>query len=86
MQYSITFLVLAFACVVMGLAAWDSVGSAAVLPLYASPSFVLLAAAYAGAGPRLLLKRANGRRSVFGWLLFAPFILLTTTGPGQARQ
>jgi hypothetical protein len=68
--------VLSAACVVVALAAWDSVGWAAVLPLYAALSFGLLAVAYAGAGPRLLLKRVNGRRSVMGWLLFAPYFLL----------
>lgn len=49
-----------------------------VPPLYAALSFGLLAAAYAGAGPRLLLKRETGRRTVFGWMLFAPYFLLNT--------
>jgi hypothetical protein len=83
LQYSITFLVLASACVVMALAA--GVGWAAVLPLYAALSFVLLAAAYAGAGPRILLKRANGRRSVLAWLLFAPYFLLNAVTFGLYR-
>jgi hypothetical protein len=60
----------------MALLAWDSVGWAAVLPLYPGLSFALLAVAYAGAGPRILSKRANGKQSVLGWILFAPYFLL----------
>ena len=52
LQYAITFSVLAAACVAavrrLGVVGW-----AAVLPLYAALSFVLLAVAYAGVGPRL---------------------------------
>ena len=80
-----TFLVLAAAFVVVAVAAWDSVGWVAVLPLYAALSFALLAAAYAGAGPRLLLKRATGRRSVLGWVLFAPYFLLNAVTFGLYR-
>jgi hypothetical protein len=76
LRYTLTFLVLAVACIIAALAAWDVVGWAAVFPLYAAVSFALLAAAYAGAGPRLLLKRPTGRRSPLGWLLFAPYFLL----------
>ena len=76
LQYTVAFLVSAVAFVVAALAAWDGVGWAAVVPLYAAVSFALLATAYAGAGPRLLLKRASGRRSVLGWLLFAPYFSL----------
>lgn len=62
----------------VALMAWDNVGWGVVLALYAALSFMLLAAAYAGAGPRLLLKRATGRRSALGWLLFAPYFLLSS--------
>jgi hypothetical protein len=85
LRYSLTFLVLAAAFVVVAIAAADSVGWVVVLPLYAALSFVLLAAAYAGAGPRLLLKRATGRRSVFAWLLFAPYFLLNALTFGLYR-
>ena len=85
LRYSLTFLVLAAACVVVSLAVWDSVGWALVLPLYSALSFGLLAAAYAGAGPRLLLKRATGHRSIFGWLLFAPYFLLNAVTFGLYR-
>ncbi len=57
----------------------------AVLPLYAAVSFGLLAAAYAGAGPGLLFKRADGRRSALGWLLFAPYFLLNAATFGLYR-
>jgi hypothetical protein len=77
--------VLAAACVVVELAASDTVGWAVALPAYAALSFVLLAVAYAGVGPRLLLKRANGRRSPIGWLLFAPYFLLNAATFGLYR-
>ena len=77
---------LAVGCVVAALVAWDVVGYAAVLPLYAAVSFALLAAAYAGVGPRLLFKRADGRRSPLGWLLFAPYFLLNAFTFGLYRR
>jgi hypothetical protein len=85
LRYSVTFLVLAAAFVVVAVAAWDSVGWAAIVPLYAALSFALLAVAYAGAGPRILLKRPNGRRSAIGWLLLAPYFLLNTLTFGLYR-
>lgn len=77
MRYGLAFLVLAVACVVLAATAWDHrLGWLAAPPLYVAVSFALLAVAYAGVGARLLLKRANGRRSPLGWLLFAPYFLL----------
>jgi Dual specificity phosphatase, catalytic domain len=76
LRYSLTFTLLAASCVVVALGAWNSIGLGAALPLYAALSFGLVGVAYAGASPRILLKRADGRRSVFGWLLFAPYFLL----------
>jgi protein-tyrosine phosphatase len=58
------------------LATWEVLGWLASLFLSAALSFFLLAAAYAGAGPRLLLKRPSGRRSAGVWALFAPYFLL----------
>ena len=75
-KYGLVFLVLSAACVVAGLAAWDVVGWGAAVFLYAAFSFALLAIAYAGVGPRLLLKRPSGERSTWAWLLFAPYFLL----------
>jgi hypothetical protein len=76
---------LSSACVAVALATWDSLGWAVVLPLYAALSFGLLAAAYAGAGPRLLFKRASGRRFILGWLLFSPYFLLNAVTFGLYR-
>jgi hypothetical protein len=76
LKYSLTFLALSVTCVLTGLMAWDVFGWGAAAFLYAAFSFVLLAAAYAGAGPGLLLKRPNGQQSAWAWLLFAPYFLL----------
>ncbi len=74
MRYSLTFLVLAVACVIAGLMAWDIIGWGAVLFLYFAVSLLLLAAAYAGVGPKLLLKRADGRQSAWARLVMAPYL------------
>lgn len=84
-KYSLTFLILAAAGVIASLEAWDIIGWFAAIPLHVALSFGLLAAVYAGAGPRLLLKRATGRRSVLGWLLFAPYFLLNAATFGLYR-
>ena len=63
----------------------DAVGWGVLLPLYAALSFALVAAAYGGAGPRLLLKQASGRRSLLGWLLFAPYLALSELTFGLHR-
>lgn len=76
--YSLAFLILAATCASAGLAAWDVADLVAVaFPFFSAlVSFGLLAVAYAGAGPGLFLKRADGRRSPAGWVLFAPYFLL----------
>jgi hypothetical protein len=76
LRYGLTFLVLAIACALVVLASWDNLGWFVVLPIYVALSFTLLATAYSLTGPRLLFKRATGRRSAIGWLLFAPYFLL----------
>lgn len=85
MRYGLTLLGLAAACGAVGVAAWDGLGWVAVLPLYTAVSFGLLAAAYAGAGPGLLFKRATGRRSALGWVLLAPYFLLNAATFGLYR-
>lgn len=40
-------------------------------------SFTLVAVAYFGAGPRLLFKRASGRRHLLAWLVHWPYFALT---------
>lgn len=76
MRYCLTFFILAAVLVVTSIAAWESIGWAAILIIYVAFSFALLATAYAGVGAKLLLKRASGRRSIVAWLLFAPYFLL----------
>ena len=41
-------------------------------------SFSLVAVAYFGAGPRLLFKRADGRRVGWAWAVYWPYYALTT--------
>src|SRR6266540_669247 len=43
----------------------------------AALSFLLVAIAYFGAGPRLLFKRANGSRFAWAWLIHWPYFALT---------
>ncbi len=71
--YSTTFLILAAAAALAGVATRDVLGWGSAAFAYAALSFALLAVAYAGAGPRLLLKRTDGRRFPLAWLLFAPY-------------
>jgi predicted protein tyrosine phosphatase len=76
-RYCLTFLVLAAAWGVLALASWEYGVWFVIPPLYVGVPFALLAVAYAGAGPWLLCKRPSGRRSFLGWVLFAPYILLS---------
>ena len=76
LKYPLILLALAAAFVAQSWAAWDDSGWPAVFLLYPALSLTLLAAAYAGPGPGLLLKRPSGRRSPLGWLLFGPYLLL----------
>jgi protein-tyrosine phosphatase len=85
LRYSLTFLMLAVALVVIALNTWAYTARGAILLFYAATSFALLAVAYAGAGPGILLKRATGRRSVLSWLLFAPYFLLSAATFGLYR-
>jgi hypothetical protein len=85
-KYCVTFLALSAACVAGWAAFRAELGWAALAFLYAGLSFGLLAVAYAGVGPRLLLKRASGRRSVWGWLLFGPYFLLNAATFGVYRR
>jgi hypothetical protein len=75
-EYCVTFLILAVGCGIVAVSLWELFGWVGVLPAYASVSFLVLAAAYAGAGPRLLFKQADGSRSPWAWLLLAPYFAL----------
>ncbi len=57
-----------------------------VLPIYTGLSFLLLSAAYAGLGPRLLSKKPTGQHSLVGWLLFAPYYLFSSITFGLYRS
>jgi hypothetical protein len=76
LKYSVLFLLLAASCVLLAVALWEF----AVWPIFVlSPgivTFALLSMAYAGVGPRLLMKRTDGTRSLVGRLLFAPYFFL----------
>jgi hypothetical protein len=85
-KYSLTFLALSAACVAGWVASRADLGWAAWAFLHAALSFGLLSVAYAGAGPSLLLKRASGRRSAWGWLLFGPYYLLNAAIFGAYRR
>ena len=78
MRYRATFAALALTSAAASLAARDALGwAASAIALYCALSLAALSAAYAGAGPRLLFKRPSGRRAPLGWLLLAPYLLLT---------
>jgi hypothetical protein len=76
LPYAVIFLILALAGVAAGAFAAPTQGWAAFLFHYLAFSFALLAVAYAGVGPRMLLKRSDGRQSPPGWILFGPYFLL----------
>jgi hypothetical protein len=84
-KYAVTFVLLAvaFAASAGALASLSWVG--VVVFGYAGLSFLLVAAAHAGAGPALFLKRPDGRLSLAGWPLFAPYHFLNTVSLFLAR-
>lgn len=73
-KYSLLFLLLTGALLY---SAFDHKGPAGTL-LYIGLSipFLLLAIAYAGLGPRVFIKRPDGRLHPLSWLLFAPYHLI----------
>lgn len=85
LKYSVVFLVHAVVCGGLALAAWDFVGWFAVLFLYAAVPVLLLAVAYAGAGPGLLLKQASGQQPFWAWVLFGPYFLVNSVTFGIYR-
>lgn len=75
-KHSVVFLVLGLASAATGVVTWRAIGFAAVAFFYAAISYLLLSAAYVGLGPRVLLKRDDGRLRPIAWLLFGPYLLL----------
>lgn len=76
LKHALTFQALACGCVVSCQAVWDVIGPPACLFLYIGLSFLLIAIAYAGAGPGLLMKKRTGCKSIWSWLFFGPYFLL----------
>lgn len=77
MQYAFVFALLGGACGFVGLAAIEPTRGFSLVFVFPAVSFVLLAVAYAGGGPKLLGKRADGGRRWWARVLFAPYLLLT---------
>ena len=73
--YAVAFLALAGLAAAAAVAGWDELGWPALAFGWASAAFVLLAAAYAGAGPPFA-KRPDGRLGPGRRLLFAPYLIL----------
>jgi protein-tyrosine phosphatase len=75
MLYAIVFAVLAAYLVALAV----YLGDWALLLLWPALGLLLFAAAYAGAGPRLLGKRPDGRLRWWAWLLLGPVLLFVWT-------
>jgi hypothetical protein len=76
--YGLVFTVLvAFAAFVAVLASEWSLLPFRIAGAATALSFLLVAVAYFGAGPRLLFKKANGRRHPVAWLVHWPYFALT---------
>lgn len=76
-SYSFIFGVLAVACSFFGITAAGPTNGFSLVFLYPGVSFVILAVAYGGGGPKLLSKRPDGGRGWVFRLLLAPYLLLT---------
>lgn len=75
-MYAVVFLVLSLVC---GAWCWSVVSDEiwpGVIPGWTAIGFLILAAAYAGAGPRVFGKRDTGRHAVLCRLLLAPYFVL----------
>jgi protein-tyrosine phosphatase len=77
-KYCLIFLLLALALVGMAWALEEFIGPWSWLSFYLALSFAIVAAAYGGGGPKLLMKRPSGRRSAVGRVLLGPYLLLNT--------
>lgn len=73
MQYALAFLTLAIGCAALAFTR----GGAWWLALWPAVSFLLVAIGYAGLGPRVLGKRADGRIVPWSLALMGPFLLFT---------
>ncbi|MBA4062151.1 MAG: hypothetical protein C0501_00270 [Isosphaera sp.] len=73
--YAVAFLALAGLAAAAAVVGWDALGWPALAFGWVSAAFVLLAAAYAGAG-QPFGKRPDGRLGLGGRLRFAPYLVL----------
>jgi protein-tyrosine phosphatase len=73
MRYSLAFFLFAVACVILA----TREGGSAWLLLWPASSFLIVACAYAFAGPRLLGKRADGTIAPLNAVLLLPYFLFT---------
>ena len=77
LTYSVLFLALSLACAVSALRYRTDSPWAVLLFIELTLCFLVLGLAYAGLGVRPLMKRPSGRRSPFGTLILAPYVLLS---------
>ncbi len=76
LRLTVTFLLLALVFLVAAVIFWEMVGWPALLFAYSAFSFLLIALAYAGLGPGLFRKRADGRLPWLTLFLLGPYLLL----------
>lgn len=76
-RYTFVFGLFAVACGFFGIAAAGPTNGLSLAFLYPAISFLMMAVAYGGGGPRLLGKRPDGGRGWVFRLLLAPYLLLT---------
>ena len=81
--YGVVFLTLAVCAAGM---AWLNPWFVRVPAACAAASWLVVAVAYFGAGPRVLFKRADGRRFAWAWAVHWPFFALTTVSYRLAVQ
>ena len=72
-KYSAIFLILTIALVFSTVISWNSIGPASAVFCYPAVAFGALAIAYGGAGPRVFMKRADGRTKPLGRMILAPY-------------
>lgn len=75
-KYGCTFLVLSLAFLFTGICLFKLLLILSILFCYTGMSFLLLAIAYMGVGPGILMKNSGGSFPVWSWILFAPYYLM----------
>ena len=75
-SYAVVFALFAVVAVLVGVATWPHSPVVTVVAAYTGTSFLGVAVAYAGVGPKLLGKRPDGRRSVIATVVILPYFAL----------